>query len=122
MTDIFLSARNEKYKTRALAEKNIPKEYEIIEDAEGFYGVRKTGQSGLPVLCPYCRESHFKTTDQYNPDETAHPGMIKMIEPYLSYGWQQPPQDPTAGYGVLECCECGSPLAPDGFLTVEGGE
>jgi hypothetical protein len=77
--------------------------------------------AGLKVLCPSCGESHFETTGQYRANKHAHPGMIKMVEPYLSWGWQQPPQDPSAGSGCLECCECGAALAPNGILKVSNG-
>ena len=114
MNDIFLSARGTKYQNEALARKNIPPGYTVMHDDEGWYGVKAQSKR---VVCRYCGGSHYETTDQYNANHTAHPGMIRMVEPYRSYGWQEPPQDPTAGYGVLECCECGSPLAPEGYLT-----
>ena len=116
--DIYLTARGEKYSNRSLAEKNIPAEYEIVQDGGGFYGQRR---KELKVICPLCGGSHYETTDQYSPDKHAHPGMLRMVEPYRSYGWQQPPQDPSAGSGCLECCECGSALAPNGFLKVSNG-
>ena len=73
---------------------------------------------GRSVYCPNCGLVQYETTEQYRADIAAHPGMIKMLEPYLSWGWTQPPQDDSAGYGVLECGECGAPLAPNGKLKV----
>ena len=70
------------------------------------------------VVCPNCGFVQYETTEQYDDSVSAHPGMIKMIEPYASWGWEQPPMDVSAGYGCLECGECGSQLAPNGKLKV----
>ena len=152
--EIFMSARG-KYKTRALAEKYIPEGYEIVEEPDGFYGVKIT--KGLPVckrpllernqiimsgiisdlerielepdeikedvmpifstldiICPQCGSCHFETTDQYDPEKHVHSGMLRLKEPYASYGWMPPPPDPSAGSGSLECAECGALIAPEG--------
>lgn len=76
----------------------------------------------LHVLCPACGLHQFDTTSQYRPDKSAHPGMLKQIEPYESWGWDGVPPDPTSGYGCMECGECGSMLAPAGHLKVEAPE
>ncbi|MBI9090153.1 MAG: hypothetical protein JEZ12_13135 [Desulfobacterium sp.] len=70
------------------------------------------------VQCRECGGIHFACTNDYNEKRPAHSGMIEMIPKYKAYGWQGPPQDPTAGYGVLECPACGSALAPAGKLKV----
>jgi len=70
------------------------------------------------VSCPNCGFVQFETTEKYDGSVSAHPGMISMKEPYLSWGWTPPPMDDSAGYGVLECGECGSQLAPSGKLKV----
>ena len=70
------------------------------------------------VQCPNCGLIQFETTEQYRADQSAHPGMISMLEPYLTWGWVQPPADESAGYGVLECGECGAALAPNGKLRI----
>lgn len=77
---------------------------------------RKKGR--LLVQCPSCETRQFEVTKAYDPKKMAHPGMVQMIEPYLSWGWEGPPPDPSAGYGVMECGQCGSALAPHGFLKV----
>jgi hypothetical protein len=69
------------------------------------------------VRCRECGGIHFSCTKDYRAKDTAHAGMIKMLPKYVEYGWEQP-QDPTAGYGVLECPECGAALAPNGFFKV----
>jgi predicted RNA-binding Zn-ribbon protein involved in translation (DUF1610 family) len=70
------------------------------------------------VHCPNCGFVQFETTPKYTPDAPPHPGMVSMMEPYLSWGWELPPADESAGYGCLECGECGSQLAPNGKLKV----
>lgn len=118
--DIFLSSRGDKYRTRTLAEKNLPDGYEIAGDDEtGFYGVPKDINSGKDIVCPLCGACHFETTGDFNPDKHVHPGMLRLKEPYLSYGWEPPPPDPSAGSGALECRDCGGLLAPEGRFKLE---
>ena len=74
------------------------------------------------VICPGCRESYHETTKRYNPNRDANAGMLKLKDIYISYGWDQPPPDPTAGYGFLECPNCSAPLAPSGRLEVRERE
>ena len=113
--DIFLSSRGDKYRTRILAEKNLPDGYEIAGDEEtGFYGVPKAINSGKDIICPLCGACHFETTEDFDIDKHVHPGMLRLKEPYLSYCWEPPPPDPSAGSGSLECRECGGLLAPEG--------
>jgi len=73
---------------------------------------------GHDVICPGCAESYHETTETYNPNRDANAGMLKLKDEYISYGWDQPPPDPTAGYGFLECPNCNAPLAPSGRLEV----
>lgn len=128
MKEIFTPSNKDRYKTYEQAKKYVPEGYEIKEDEKGFYGqlIKKEEETEevkdfevKEVHCPFCDACNFETTQDYDPKKPAHPGMIEMIEPYKSYGWQQPPQDTTAGYGVIECCECGSPLAPEGYFKVK---
>ena len=117
--DIFLSSRGDKYRTRILAEKNLPDGYEISGDEEtGFYGVPKAINSGKDIICPLCGACHFETTDEFDQDTHVHPGMLRLKEPYLSYGWEPPPPDKSAGSGALECRDCGGLLAPEGRLKL----
>ena len=128
--DIFLSSRGEKYRTRTIAEKNLPEGYEIaVDDETGFYGVPKETEeaqdtddietyTGKDIICPLCGACHFETTEDFDPDKHVHPGMLRLKEPYLSYGWEQPPPDPSAGSGSLECRECGGLLAPEGLFKL----
>ncbi len=123
--DIFLSSRGDKYRTRTLADKNLPDGYEIAgDDQTGFYGVPKDANdidtdTGKNIICPLCGACHFETTDDFDPDKHVHPGMLRLKEPYLSYGWEPPPPDPSAGSGALECRDCGGLLAPEGRFKLE---
>ena len=73
----------------------------------------------LDVICPGCGESYHETTKSFNPDIEANAGMIRLKEPWKSWGWTEPPPDPTAGYGLLECPGCEAQLAPSGHLKVK---
>jgi len=75
-------------------------------------------RANLPVACPNCGHIHLETTGQYTPNQPAHPGMVRLVEPYAGYGWTAPPPDITAGFGCLECCNCGAAMAPNGKLKV----
>jgi len=83
---------------------------------------RSRKRAGLKVLCPVCQLNQFETTGRFYPDKAAHPGMVRQIDPYQSWGWAGVPPDPSAGYGSMECGACGSQLAPSGKLTVEESE
>ena len=115
MTEIFTPSRVDRYSNYKTARKFIPAGFDIKEDERGFYGVKK---KSLDIICPLCAACHFETTATYEPDNHAHPGMLQLKEPYMSYGWEPPPPDPSAGSGVLECRECGGLLAPEGKFKV----
>jgi hypothetical protein len=70
------------------------------------------------VVCPSCKGLFFAVTRQYRKHKAAHPGMIQMLRRYRDFGWEEPPKDITAGFGCLECPQCGAALAPSGRLTV----
>jgi len=72
----------------------------------------------LDVICPGCGECYHETTKSFKSGIDANAGMIRLKEPWKSYGWTEPPPDPTAGYGFLECPQCGAQLAPSGHLMV----
>ena len=70
------------------------------------------------IECPNCKGVYHVTTEDFNPKLIVHPGMLTLIQTYADLYWDQPPPDPSAGYGVLECPNCGSSIAPDGKFTI----
>ncbi len=124
MTDLYTkTGKPFKSKFSALGAIRLKKleGYEAVETPDGWIGREVTPvvtKSGLDVKCPGCRQSYFETTDKYNPDDYANPSMLKLKEKYVSWGWEDVPQDATAGYGCLECPDCGYPLAPEGKILV----
>lgn len=70
------------------------------------------------IKCPVCGTVQYETTAKYDPDKPANPGMLTMIEPYRGWGWEGPPMDNAAGFGSIECGECGSLLAPEGRFKI----
>lgn len=70
------------------------------------------------VKCPECGGIYHRTTPHFRADIDAAPDMLELIEPYKSWGWTGPPPDRTAGYGRIECPECGACIAPSGKLTL----
>ena len=71
------------------------------------------------VECPNCGGIFHRTTSQYRRNEFAHPGMLTLLDSFANLGWEQPPPDPSAGYGVLKCPGCEHSLAPSGYLTIK---
>jgi DNA-directed RNA polymerase subunit RPC12/RpoP len=70
------------------------------------------------VECPNCKGIFFSITRQFRKHKAAHPDMVQMLRRYRNYGWEEPPRDVSAGFGCLECPQCGFALAPNGRLTV----
>jgi len=128
MTQEFRPARGGGYSTRSKAEKFIPPEYDVVEGDGVFYGVLRVSsplpvetaraRQSLDIICPQCGACHFETTNQYSSELHAHPGMLRLKEPFASYGWQPMPPDPSAGSGSIECADCGGLLAPEGKFKV----
>lgn len=88
------------------------------------------------VICPGCRQSFHRTTSAFNPYNTARGDMVHLKNPWRKWGWcsfgdagngLQPDiaESPSTYWSVMECPGCGTPLAPNGYLTVhnpDGGE
>jgi len=131
MTDIILSTKGEPFKLERHAQAAIKDKpgYVVVEDGlGGFIGVQEVGDTSLPgpntgepsnpqdIICPGCGQSYHKTTELFDPDKDANPAMLQLKEPWLGWGWEAPPSDPTMGYGCLVCPDCGAALAPNGRL------
>jgi hypothetical protein len=94
--------------------------HEAIEVAPGeWVGRPRSLGAGVPVLCPSCGQARFQTTPLFNISLPANPTQITLMEPFASYGWDQPVPDPSAGFGCLLCPECEAPLAPEGKLKLK---
>jgi len=68
------------------------------------------------VICPGCGQSFHQTTQLFDAEKVVNPSMLTLKDKYISYGWEQIPADATAGYGCLECPDCGASLCPNGKL------
>lgn len=114
--EIYTPVKSDRFTTKARAERNMPPDFMAVEDERGWYGVREFvfEPPTKDIICPLCGACHYETTDQYDPDKHAHPGMLRLKEPYVSYGWEPPPPDPSAGSGSIECRDCGGLIAPEG--------
>ena len=94
------------------------KGYEPVE-TDGGWVIEKANKT-KDIKCPGCKQCFFETTDKYNPDAATNPSMLRLKKKYKDWGWEDVPQDATAGFGCLECPDCGHPIAPEGHLTVTG--
>lgn len=111
---------NKPFKTEAAAKKAIFGKigFTAVESDGGWIG-KSDDASTLDVQCPGCGQCYHETTEQYNPDIDANPAMLALKEPYKSWGWTGMPNDPSMGYGCLECPDCGTALSPSGTLRVK---
>ena len=105
--------KNKSGATNTIRIKNIAGEPVEIE---GGWAIQ--ANQAKDVKCPGCKQSFHETTDEYNPDTVANPSMLTLKAKYMEWGWENVPADATAGFGCLECPECGHPLAPNGKLEV----
>ena len=80
---------------------------------------------GYDLICPQCRESFHETTKSFDSEKDANSGMFKLKRQYTAAEgnqWDGFPPDPTAGYGFLECPQCGAQYAPSGRVEVREQE
>ena len=115
---------NRPFKTEAAAKKAIfGKAGFMVAESDGGWIGKSDGSPGfdvqLDVQCPGCGQCYHETTEQYNPDIDANPAMLSLKEPYKSWGWTGMPNDPSMGYGCLECPDCGTALSPSGTLRIK---
>jgi len=73
----------------------------------------------LDVICPQCRGVFYETTEHYDPARVPNTSMVRLKEPYRSWGWQDvntpPPGD---GPGHMECPGCGAALVTVGMQLI----
>jgi len=75
----------------------------------------------MKVRCPSCGVVHHETTSKYRATKPAHGGMIRLIEPWASWGWGKfgaRDGGEEIPWSEMECPTCAAPLAPDGKLSV----
>ena len=77
------------------------------------------------LVCPQCGEICFETTESFDSERYADAGMFKLKRQFTAAEgnqWDGFPPDPTAGYGLLECVQCGGAYAPSGRVIVRTQE
>lgn len=77
---------------------------------------------GLKVKCTTCGGVLHETTDKYDPNKILNGSMVRLIDPWKSWGWSAF-DDETANISttpsVLMCCpNCSAPLVKNGRLTI----
>ena len=71
------------------------------------------------VQCENCRGVFHETTARFRRGVPAKGYMLRLKEPYRSYGWDSFPETEDFGYASLECPGCGVPYAAgSGMLTL----
>lgn len=65
-------------------------------------------ESGIGIKCANCSEVFYETTEHFDESVPVTGRMIRMKEPFASYGWEHTTLDDSAIGGQLECPECGS--------------
>ena len=83
----------------------------------------------MDVICPVCKHIHHETTDKYDPSVPCRGDMIRLKEPWKSYGWAMFGDGPSAippsigerasiNYSMMECPWCCNMRAPKGKLKL----
>jgi len=129
MIKTILSSRGEPFKLERHAQAAVEAcpGFIVVEDGfGGFIGIKEAQDTSFPepntgepfnpqdITCPGCGQCFHETTSSFDSDKDANPAMLRLKEPWLGWGWDAPPLDPTMGYGCLVCPDCGSALAPNG--------
>lgn len=72
------------------------------------------------VICPGCKSRYHETTDRYDADKVPNGSMLRLKEPWRSWGWSSFPELDSSVLADLECPGCGvSYLNKDNRLTVD---
>jgi len=73
-----------------------------------------------PVKCPNCSGVFYETTDEYDPGKMTTGAMLRFTEKYgpNGYNWSLPFSDNDMSEGLI-CVECGSDMAPSGYLGID---
>lgn len=73
------------------------------------------------VKCPGCGGIFYETTEKFNPDVLPNGSFVRLIDPWKTWNWDV--FDGATGSNAtmcsqMNCTSCGTPLAPNGRLTV----
>ena len=72
------------------------------------------------VICPQCFQSTHELTEEYDKDKPINGTMVRMSEPYRSWGWEGHAEDDIGtGEGDIQCGHCGEQLIKDGVIITE---
>jgi len=73
-----------------------------------------------PVKCPNCSGVFYETTETYDPGKMTTGKMLRFTEKYgpNGYNWSLPFSEYDMSEGIV-CVECGTDMAPSGYLGVD---
>lgn len=72
------------------------------------------------VICPFCFQSSHELTDKYDPTIPVNGTMIRLSEPYRSWGWETHGEDDTGQKeGDILCGHCGGQLVRENVVVTE---
>ena len=74
----------------------------------------------MQVKCKNCGETFYETTEEYDPSKMVTGSMLRFVEKYGpdGFNWSLPFAEHDMAEAI-SCVDCGSPMAPNGYLIVE---
>jgi ribosomal protein S27E len=77
---------------------------------------------GLRVKCNGCGKVLHETTDKYDPNITPNGSMVRLIDPWKSWGWSAFDDEgeaiSTTSAVMMSCPACSAPLVLNGKLNI----
>lgn len=75
---------------------------------------------GRKITCQQCYQSSHEVTDKYDPSVPVDGTMVRLSEPYRSWGWEMfNEDDPGVKEGDMMCGFCGNRLFIDNVAIIE---
>lgn len=72
------------------------------------------------VICTQCYQSTHELTDRYDANKPMNGTMIRLSEPFRSWGWEtHAEEDEGVGEGDILCGYCGNKLVIDNIVVTE---
>ena len=72
------------------------------------------------VICPQCFQSSHELTENYDKTKPINGTMVKLSEPYRSYGWETHAEDDLGiSEGDILCGHCGEQLVKGNMIITE---